>query len=153
MTFHRSGDPLPSRRVHEVHAHVALAEFGERPNPSRTHPQPVGGAGGGRHVEHREAGRGVVQVEGQLVVGAQLGVEIGEPGHVELRQLGGRRLVDPRPPEAPALGHRVVDEHDLAVDGETGVGLKSRAGRAECRAGTAAACSRVRPLCRPGGRR
>ena len=41
------------------------------------------------------AGGGVVDVERQLVVGAELGVQVGEPGHVELRQLGGGRSGPP----------------------------------------------------------
>ena len=67
---------------------LALARAHQRLDPARAHPEPIGGAGRGGHVEHRQPGRRVVQIERQLVVGTQLGVEIGEPGHVERRQLG-----------------------------------------------------------------
>ena len=58
MAFDRSGDPLASRGVHEVHARPARAELDQGLDPSGAHPQAVDGPGRYRHVEHRNAAAG-----------------------------------------------------------------------------------------------
>ncbi len=103
----------------------ALApEIDERVDAARTHPQPVVGPRRDRHREHVPPGRGVVQVERELEVRPQLVIQVCEPRHVELSQLGGARLVDAAASH-PALCHRVVHEHDLAVRARAGVGLEA----------------------------
>ena len=55
----------------------------------------------------------------------QLGVEVGQAGHVELGQLGRGASAATRLRRQPCAGHGVVDQHDLAVGAQPGVGLEA----------------------------
>ena len=81
------------------------------------------GAGDGDHVGS-DARR--LQVERQLVVAAELGVELGQPGHTLAREPLCRHPVDPDLAEGPQADGPVVDQDDLAVAGQPGVGLEAR---------------------------
>ena len=131
-----------------------LAELHERLDPARAHPQTVGGARRHRDVEHGHPRRRVVEVERQLVVGAELVVEIDEPGDVERRQLR-RRSTGRRAARrtGPALATGVVDEHDLAVGREAGVRLEARGPVLERPPEERERVLAVRRPCRPGGQR
>ena len=104
------------------------------------------------HRHQRLAGGGVVDVERELVVGARLGVQVGQAGHGELGELGRGALGHPLP--APALaGDRPVDEHHLAVDAQPGVGLEAPGPQLAAPGGRRPGCSRARRRWRRGGRR
>ena len=123
MAFERDLDPPTPHRVHEVRLRRPGAEPREQRGLRRAQPQPIQRAGLPGHLDQHRARRRVVHVEGELVVGAELAVEVGEAGDRQLRQLGRGALCDPL--AAPAgTGDRAVDQHHLAVGAEARIRLE-----------------------------
>ncbi len=89
VALERDVDLAAAHRVHEVHLRCPLTQLHEQRGLRGAHPQPVERSGVPGHLHQHLAGGRVVDVEGELVVGAELGVEVGEPRDGELGQLGG----------------------------------------------------------------
>ena len=98
----------------------SLTQRGEDAEPSGAQPEPIARTDGLGDLEHRFAGHEVVEVERELVVGAQLGIQVGEAGHLQRRELRRGGPVNAATAQA-GTDDRVVHEDHLAVDGEARV--------------------------------
>ena len=114
----------PPHRVDEPHGGIGPAGGGQVRQLPGAEPEAVDGPGGPGHGQDRFGEVGFLEVERQLEVGPQLGVEAGQAGHAELPQPGRREIADLGPPQARPH-HRAVHQDDLAVGGQPGVGLQA----------------------------